>query len=122
MTALTDTVRAAGLQVELTTEGLTAPLPRAIDLSAYRIIQEALTNTLKHAGPATARVSICRSATALEVEVIDDGPGRETPTNGGGHGLVGMRERAALYNGSVEAGTRAGGGFRVHARLPLEPA
>jgi signal transduction histidine kinase len=122
LVALTDTVRAAGLQVELKTEGLAAPLPRAIDLSAYRIVQEALTNTLKHAGPASAKVSVRRSADAVEIEVLDDGAGRVAPTNGGGHGLVGMRERAALYNGSVEAGARAGGGFRIHALLPLEPA
>jgi len=120
--ALTDTVRAAGLPVELSTEGLTAPLPRAIDLSAYRIVQEALTNTLKHAGPATARVSVRRSADAVEIEVLDDGAGRIAPTNGGGHGLVGMHERAAVYKGFVDAGARPGGGFRVHARLPLEPA
>ena len=97
-------------------------LPRSIDMSAYRIVQEALTNTLKHAGPATARVSVRRSADAVEIEVLDDGAGRIAPTNGGGHGLVGMHERAAVYKGFVDAGARPGGGFRVHARLPLEPA
>ena len=120
--ALADTVRSAGMPVELETEGLEATLPRALDLSAYRIVQEALTNTLKHAGSATAKVTVRRSAHALEIEVVDDGSGRVAPTNGGGHGLVGMRERAALYNGSVETGARPGGGFRVHAVLPLEPA
>jgi signal transduction histidine kinase len=117
--ALADTVRAAGLRVEVSTEGLATPLPRAVDLSAYRIVQEALTNTLKHAGTASATVTVRRCQDAVEIEVLDDGRGSGASL-GGGHGLVGMRERAALYNGSVEAGARPDGGFRVHALLPLE--
>jgi signal transduction histidine kinase len=118
--ALAETVRSAGVDVALETEGLAVPLPRALDLSAYRIVQEALTNTLRHAGPATATVRVRRSTDAIEIEVLDDGAGPAEPAGGGGHGLVGMRERAALYHGSVEAGARPGGGFRVSARFPLE--
>jgi signal transduction histidine kinase len=111
-------IRKAGLSVELSVEGQPAALPPGVDLSAYRIVQEALTNALKHAGPATARVVLRYAAEALEVQVIDTGhrpPGRD----GVGHGLLGMQERAALFGGQLEAGRRSEGGFGVRARLPL---
>lgn len=113
-------VRDSGLPVELHVEGEVRTLPPGVDLSAYRILQEALTNTLKHAGPASARVEIHYEDDEVELEVSDDGPG--TGRGGGsGQGLVGMRERAALYGGVLESGKCAGGGYLVRARLPLDP-
>ena len=111
-------MRGAGLPVELTVEGEIGDLPPGVDVSAYRIVQEGLTNALKHAGPATARVVIRRSGDDLAIEVSDTGAGR---LNGGGsgHGLVGMRERVALYGGHFDARASNGGGFVVRARLPL---
>jgi signal transduction histidine kinase len=115
--ALAGEFRDAGLPVEVTVEGERRPLPAGIDLAAYRIVEEALTNALKHARGATTRVSIRQADGTVEVEVTDDGPG---PVGGdGGHGLIGMRERAAMYGGTLEAGGRDGGGFAVRARLPL---
>jgi len=111
-------VRDAGLPVELRVEGSPVPLPPGIDLSAYRIVQEALTNALKHAGRAHATVVVRYERGAVEVEVTDDGDGTGTDT-GTGHGLVGMRERVALWGGELEAGRRAGGGFEIRARLPV---
>ena len=111
-------VRDAGLPVELRVEGSPVPLPPGIDLSAYRIVQEALTNALKHAGRAHATVVVRYERGAVEVEVTDDGEGPGTDT-GTGHGLVGMRERVALWGGELEAGRRAGGGFEIRARLPV---
>jgi signal transduction histidine kinase len=96
-------------------------LPPGVDLSAYRIVQEALTNTLKHAGEARAEVVVRYGVSALELEVVDNGSGAPSSVNGAGHGLVGMRERVALYGGVLEAGTRNGGGYAVRARLPLTP-
>jgi signal transduction histidine kinase len=90
-----------------------------VDVSAYRIVQEALTNTLKHAGPASACVRVRCLPSAVEVEVADDGVGTAAP-NGGGYGLAGMRERVALYGGRLEAGEGPEGGFSVRARLPFE--
>jgi signal transduction histidine kinase len=123
---LAERVRAAGLPVDLTIDGDCAGLPPAIDLSAYRMVQEALTNTLKHAGrEAQARVRVSREPEALTIEVIDDGGGRAAgPASRApmGHGLVGMRERAALFGGELRAGIRPAGGFFVSARLPLEAA
>jgi signal transduction histidine kinase len=123
---LADQIRAAGLDVSLTMDGLPAPLPARVELSAYRIVQEALTNTLKHGGPRTrAEVRLRGDADGLTVEVLDDGRGAlvASPPAAGegaavGHGLVGMRERAQLLGGRLEAGPRTGGGFRVVARLP----
>ena len=111
-------VRAAGVPVEVTVDGDLAALPAGVHLAAYRIVQEALTNVLKHAGPATAQVVVRAGCGVLDVEVCDDGRGTAAP--GLGHGLVGMRERAALYGGSVETGERPGGGYRVHARLAVD--
>lgn len=118
---LADSVRAAGLPVELSVEGDVADLPPGVDVSAYRIVQEGLTNTLKHAGSAHARVVIRRSETELEIEVSDDGKGAVN-TQGAGHGLVGMRERVGVYGGHLEAAPRPDGGYAVSAHLPLGPA
>jgi signal transduction histidine kinase len=103
-------------------EGVPVPLPPSVDVSAYRIVQEALTNVRKHAGPAHAEVTVRYATDALEVEVRDDGRGASVPRNEGGHGLLGMRERVALCGGDLQAGPRPGGGWRVRARLPLEAA
>jgi signal transduction histidine kinase len=116
--ALADEVRRAGLPVELEIEGDPAALPPGVDVSAYRIVQEALTNALKHAGPAHASVRVRCGADAVDVEVRDDGRGGAP--NGAGHGLAGMRERVAVYGGSLEAGALAAGGFAITARLPYE--
>ena len=117
---LLDGMRATGLRVEAVVEGEPRPLPPGVDLSAYRIVQEALTNSLRHAGGASARVRLRYEPDALDLEVIDDGPGATADNVGGGHGLIGMRERAQLFGGEVEAGSRPGGGFAVRARLPSE--
>ena len=115
-------VRSTGLPVELDIEGDAVPLPPGVDVSAYRIVQEALTNALKHAGPASARVTVRYHPSELEVEVTDDGRGTAGARNGG-HGLVGMRERVAVYGGQLETGNRRVGGYAVRVRLPLdEPA
>jgi signal transduction histidine kinase len=116
-------VARAGLAVRLRVEGTPSPLPAGVDLSAYRIIQEALTNVVKHAGPARAQVVVGYRDQEVTVEVTDDGRGVTAPTGDGragtGHGLIGMRERVAAFGGDLEAGPRPGGGFRVAARLPL---
>ncbi|MCW2933655.1 MAG: Two component signal transduction histidine kinase, dimerization and phosphoacceptor region [Actinomycetia bacterium] len=118
--ALAASVRAAGLPVNLVVDGNLAALPAVVDVSVYRIVQEALTNVLKHAGPARAEVMIGREQDTVTIEVTDNGTGQhgnESP--GGGHGLAGMRERAAVFGGELAAGPRPGGGFTVRARLPL---
>jgi signal transduction histidine kinase len=112
-------VRDAGLPIELAVEGQPFELPTGIDLAAYRIVQEALTNALRHAGPASARVVVRYQDVGLEIEITDSGASSGA-TSREGHGLVGMRERASLYGGSIETGPRPEGGFRVLARLPLE--
>ncbi len=117
--ALAKRVAGAGLPVDVTVEGTPVALPASIDLSAYRIIQEALTNALKHAGPARASVRIRFAADGVEVEITDDGSGPAAGAPGQrGRGLIGMQERVALFGGDLDAGPRAGGGFRVRARLP----
>ena len=116
---LVATVRDAGVPVELQVEGDPASLPPGIDVSAYRIVQEALTNVAKHAGPARASVRVRYGGRAVEVQVSDDGRGPENGL-GLGYGLAGMRERVELHGGTFEAGRRNGGGFTVTARLPLE--
>jgi signal transduction histidine kinase len=111
----------AGLAVRLRVEGVRPELPAGVDLSAYRIVQEALTNVVKHAGPARAQVVVCYGDREVAVEVTDDGKG--APGDGRtakvGHGIIGMRERVALFGGDLEAGPLPGGGFRVAARLPF---
>ena len=119
--ALLEQVRAAGLPVELTVEGAPAELPPGVDLSAYRIVQEALTNALKHAGPAQARVTVRYGEGELELEIADDGTG-SGDGKGSGHGLIGMRERVSVYGGELHAGHRPGGGYALRARLPLGSA
>jgi signal transduction histidine kinase len=129
---LVEQIRQAGVDVALTTGGLPATLPARLDLFAYRIVQEALTNVLKHAGPgARAEVRLRGDAGGIVIEVLDDGRGStvvpepDADQNGaGGHGIVGMRERVLLLGGRLEAGPRAEGGFRVVAHLPIagEPA
>ena len=120
--SLVEHVRASGLPVELRIEGEPVYLPAGIDLSAYRIVQEALTNVVKHAGDAAAEVVIRYGARALELDIVDDGDGRSMSVNGSGHGLIGMRERVALYGGTLEAGTQDGSGYAVRARLPFGDA
>jgi signal transduction histidine kinase len=117
--ALVDSVRAAGLDVDVEVAGEPRELPRALDLSAYRIVQEALTNVLRHGRAAHADVRVAYGRRRLELEILDDGAGIAA-ANGSGHGLVGMRERAALFDGDVEVGPRPEGGFAVRARLPLD--
>jgi signal transduction histidine kinase len=107
------------LAVQLRIEGEPVHLPAGIDLSAYRIVQEALTNVVKHAGDADTEVVIRYADRALELDVVDDSGHGIATVNGSGHGLIGMRERVALYDGTLEAGPRAGGGYAVRARLPL---
>jgi signal transduction histidine kinase len=117
---LVESVRQAGLLVSVRIDGEPRPLPSGVDLSAYRIVQEGLTNALKHAGPARADVLVRYGDRELELRVSDDGRGHDPSSNGGGHGLVGMRERVALYGGEIEAGPRPGGGYRLRVRLPLD--
>ena len=112
-------IREAGMPVDLRIEGEPRPLAPGIDLSAYRIVQEALTNALKHAGPASARVTIRYGDNDLDIEIADDGQGAIEKAPAGGHGLVGMRERVALFGGDLATGRRLGGGYAVRARLPL---
>ncbi len=141
--SLAAAAREAGLPVEVAVEGEPRTGPSGIDIAASRIVQEALTNSLRHAGPARADVRVCYGREVLEVQVTDDGRGGpgvvgdgggliavtigpdgvlEVPgrRNGGRHGLIGMRERVALFGGTLEAGPRPGGGYRVAARLPLD--
>ncbi|BCJ62893.1 sensor histidine kinase [Micromonospora endophytica] len=119
--ALTEQVREAGLPVTLAVQGTPGSLEEGEALTVYRIVQEALTNTLKHAGTATAQVRVSFTGDALEVEVTDTGRGPSPGTERVGHGLVGMRERVALYGGVLRTGARPGGGYRVYARIPVEP-
>jgi signal transduction histidine kinase len=115
---LVGNVRTAGLNVRLDVELGGLPVPPAVALSAYRIVQESLTNTLKHAGASSATVHLRRDVDVLVVDVIDDGRSAHV-TSAGGHGLIGMRERAAIHGGSLEAATLPDGGFRVHAVLAV---
>ncbi|MEV4787761.1 sensor histidine kinase [Streptomyces tuirus] len=119
---LAGTFRSAGLHVEVARADQGTTLPAAVDLAAYRIIQEALTNVQKHAGhQAKAEVSVVRVGPNIEITVLDDGSGEnETQDDGGGHGLLGMRERVSALRGTLTTGPRYGGGFRVHAILPLK--
>ncbi len=112
-------VREAGLPVELHVEGERRALPVGIELSAYRIVQEALTNALKHAGEAHASVRVRYGMDSLELEIVDNGGGSPASLSSGGHGLVGMRERVALYGGRLDAGRRPSGGFAVRVLLPI---
>jgi signal transduction histidine kinase len=132
---LIDKIAFAGLPVEVRISGQPRPLPAGIDLTAYRIVQEALTNALKHGNRAKAEVTIRYTGQSLRVEVLNAGPSVLTGTtpapagpdpggsrgNGTGRGLLGLRERVALYGGDLDARRRLGGGYRVRARIPLDP-
>ena len=125
VSALAAHVREAGVAVELRVEGARDEVPAGVDLAAYRIVQEALTNVLKHAGASHAVVRVGYRPDAIELEVLDDGHGplgSDHDGTGPGQGLIGMRERASLYGGLVEAQPRTGGGFAVRARLPVRSA
>ncbi|HWY90417.1 MAG TPA: sensor histidine kinase, partial [Solirubrobacteraceae bacterium] len=113
---------AAGLQAEVRVEGEAARVSPSLDLCAYRIVQEALTNAIKHAGPARAVVCLRWARDALELHILDDGHGPVSVDGfSGGHGIAGMRERAALHGGSIKVGAGLDGGFAVLAQLPLAP-
>jgi signal transduction histidine kinase len=120
--ALLDHYRAAGLEVELDRQGPQRTLPAGLDQAAYRVVQEALTNTLKHAGRTRVRVRLAFSPDELALDIEDDGAGAATTVSGtgGGHGLIGMRERIAIYGGTLATGPRDGRGFAVGARFPLD--
>ena len=120
---LVEQVREAGVDVQLQVEGEPRSVPRGVNVAAYRVVQEALTNVVKHAGGAPARVVLRWSDCELELEILDEGPannGAQRPASG--RGIAGMRERAAMYGGTLEAGPRADYGYTVHARIPLEPS
>jgi len=120
--ALLARTRAAGLPVELVVDGQPRPLPPGIDVSAFRIVQEALANTLRHAGDCSARVEVGFGETELRVAIVDDGrasPGRSDAESGTGHGIIGMRERVAMIGGHIQIGPQADG-FAVRATLPLD--
>jgi len=120
---LVEQLRAAGLDVSLTVEGGTTEIPSGVDLAAYRVLQEALTNALRHAGRTTVQATVLINADEVTVEVVDRGPpvsaAQPLTTTNSGRGLVGMRERVTLYGGQVESGP-AGTGFRVRARIPVQ--
>jgi signal transduction histidine kinase len=123
--ALAARVSEAGLPVTVRIEGEAAELPASVDLSAYRIIQEALTNALKHGDGVKAEVTVRYAPHALRVEILNTGPsiltgGRPPTPEGGGRGLLGLKQRVAVYGGDLDARRRLGGGFRVRAKLPLE--
>ncbi len=122
LTTLVDQMRDAGLPVELQIEGAQRALPPSVDLSAYRIVQEALTNTLRHAGPARAQVKVNYADSAVDIEVLDNGRGPNEPDSpdSTGHGLIGMRERVTLLGGKFQAGHHPGVGYSVRAHLPLD--
>ena len=122
---LAERVRSAGVPVDLSVEGALAELPAGVSLGVYRIVQESLTNTLKHAGPgARAQVRVRRTENLVDVEIVDDGAGKARalvpePDLPGGNGVIGMRERAHLFGGILQVGPQAGGGWRVHASFPV---
>jgi signal transduction histidine kinase len=118
---LIEQARAGGLTVDLVVEGEEVSLPQAIDLSAYRIVQEALTNVIKHAGGARAQVTVRYGDDDLELEVADEGPGPPVGgADGSGLGIVGMRERVEAHGGELQTGAGRNGGFVVRASLPLD--
>jgi signal transduction histidine kinase len=115
-------MKESGLPVEVVVSGQRRDVPSVVDLAAYRIVQESLTNVLRHAGPTTATVTVNYEPGQLVVEVLDSGRARPGSTPNGGHGLAGMRERVEALGGTLEAGPRSSGGFRVLARLPVPEA
>ncbi|HEX2578563.1 MAG TPA: sensor histidine kinase [Aquihabitans sp.] len=119
---LVEQFRQAGLATTMVVTGPERELPAGVELTIYRIVQEGLTNALKHAGPATAEVRLTYASDHVDVEVRDDGRGASTGGDGGGHGLLGIRERVDLFSGELRAGPQVGGGYAVRARLPVEEA
>jgi signal transduction histidine kinase len=119
---LAEAMQHAGVDVDVRVEGQPRPLPASLDLTAYRIVQEALTNTLKHAGPARASVVVHYDPDTLRLMITDDGQASPTTDDGSGHGLLGLRERVNLFGGQLEAGPSGDRGYAVSVRLPLEPA
>jgi len=125
--ALIDRIRAAGLEAKLSVTGTRRVLPAGLDLAAYRVVQEALTNVLKHVGPARTDVDVEYRPCELRIRVADDGRPADSamayrqPAGPGGRGLIGLRERIAIYRGELDAGPRPGGGWQVRAKIPLEP-
>ena len=117
--ALVARARAAGLPVELRIDGEARDLSPGLDLVAFRVVQEALTNAIKHAGPARALVTVTFTTCALELEISDTGRGPAPADGETGQGLLGMRERLVLYGGELQTGRGRGGGFEVRARIPL---
>jgi signal transduction histidine kinase len=119
---LVERARAAGLPVALTVEGERRRLPEGVEHAAYRVVQEAITNAIKYAAAAPTEVHVSYGPQDLELHVGDRGPGAGAPgrVGGGGHGLVGMRERVRIFGGELHTGRRAGGGFEVRARIPLD--
>ena len=113
-------MKEAGLPVILSTDDIPDSVPRGVDLTAYRIVQEGLTNVLKHSKPTCVQVNIRVLEKAVEVEVDDDGTSHPVPPGGHGHGLIGMRERVAVYGGQLDAGPGSERGFRLKARIPFE--
>jgi signal transduction histidine kinase len=118
---LVEQAASAGLTVDVATEGSRTALPPGADLAAFRIVQEALTNVVRHSESRNARVEVRYSGTALSLRIDDDGPASHEAAGGSGNGLAGMRERAAALGGTIEAGPRPDGGFRVLAELPFTP-
>ncbi|MFF6777168.1 sensor histidine kinase [Streptomyces sp. NPDC012637] len=118
---LVEQAAAAGLTVRTETRGRARRLPPGTELAAFRIVQEALTNVVRHSGSRTATVVLDHGSDALDLRIDDEGPATGGDAGGSGNGLAGMRERAAALGGTIEAGTRPDGGFRVHARLPVRP-
>jgi signal transduction histidine kinase len=117
---LVERMREAGLPVQLVADEIPTSMPRGVDLTAYRIVQEGLTNVLKHSNPTCVKVNIRMLDQAVEIEVDDDGTRHPTPPASPGHGLIGMRERVAVYGGELDAGPAPGRGFRLKARIPFE--
>ena len=117
---LVEQAREAGLPVDLRVEGEAIALPAGVDLTAYRLVQEGLTNAMKHARATRAEVVVNYGDGQIEVVVRDDGTGAGNG-DGGGHGLVGMRERVSVYGGDLDAGPRPGGGYQLRATLPVTP-
>ena len=116
---LAEQIRRSGLEVDLHVEGEPQQVPAGVGLAAYRIVQEALTNALKHADATAVQVRVVHRRGRIELDVVDDGRG--VGSGGGtGHGLIGMRERAMLYGGRIDAGPLEEGGFRVRAELPID--
>ena len=122
LAGLVEELRAAGLEVDARVEGDPRPLPPAIDLSAYRIVQEATTNVLKHAHARRVDIRVRYAEAMLALDIRDDGAGDGDNPGSSGHGLIGMRERVALFKGELRTGRDPAGGFSVHARLPIGPS